>query len=151
MKTGGEPEALERLLLHEALADEREHRHLSRRPVDQVLTLWREAQVFDVVAFCADFQERSISNEAASINELTDDFDARQPPSSAQVRELDQDMDADHLTAQLADQLDRGAGGAPGGEHIIHDQHLLTGADRVLMDLELIGSVLELIVLADCL
>src|SRR6202049_4220298 len=106
MKARGELETLQRLLLHEALADEREHRHLSRRPVDQVLTLGREIQVFDVVSFCADFQERSISNEAASINELTHDFNPRKPPASAQVRELDQDVDADHLTAQLADQVD---------------------------------------------
>ena len=83
MKAGSELEALERLLLNEAPADEREHGHLSRRPVDQVLTLRCQIQVFDIVAFCADFQKLSISNEAASIHKLTHDFDSGKPPAAA--------------------------------------------------------------------
>src|SRR5438477_2888347 len=57
-------------------------------------------------------------------------------------------MHAEDLPTELSNQVGRGSGRATGGKHIIHDQHGLTGLDRVLVNLQPVGSILELIVLA---
>ena len=41
-----------------------------------------------------------------------------------------------------------GRRGAAGREHVVDDQHLLAGRDRVAVDLEQVGAVLELVLLA---
>src|ERR1700682_6373523 len=83
------------------------------------------------------------------VHDLTDDFDVGEALSPAQVFELDQDLDSDHLTSELANQANRGGCGAARGQYIIDDQDLLAGFDGIRMDLELVGSVLELVRLAD--
>ena len=46
------------------------------------------------------------------------------------------------------DQAGRRRGGAAGGEHVVDDQDPLAGMDGVAVDLELVGAVLELVLLA---
>src|SRR5258708_7754008 len=80
-----------------------------------------------------------------SIHNLADHFHSVEELSPAQGLELDEDLDADHLSAKLANQPDRGGCGAACREYIIDDQLLLAGLDRVRMRPELIGAVLELV------
>src|SRR5260370_10142136 len=58
-------------------------------------------------------------------------------------------MAPEHHAAPLVDELGGCGCGAAGGQHIIDDQHRLTGPDSILVDLQLVGPVLELVVLAD--
>src|SRR5260370_5314699 len=80
----------------------------------------------------------------SSIHNLADHFHSVEELSPAQGLELDEDLDADHLSAKLANQPDRGGCGAARREYIIDDQHLLARLDGVRMHLELVGAVLEL-------
>src|SRR5712691_576217 len=145
MEARSQLETLERLVFDESLPDEREHRHLSRRPIDEVLSLGGQVQVLDVAAFRADFQKSLFS----LIDKLAHHLDPFQPLAPLEEAQLDENVHAEHLTTELADQLGRGGGRASGGQHIIHDQHCLAGSHRVLVDLKLVGSILELVVLAD--
>src|ERR1700682_6114946 len=145
MKACGELQPLERQLFGEARADQGEDRHLARGPIDEVLALRGQVEVFYVVAFRADFQIRCF----LLVNDLTDYFDVGQALAPAQVFELDEDLDPAHLPAQLADQANRGGRGAARRQYIIDDQHLLAGLDGVRVKLELIRSVLELVGVAD--
>src|ERR1700693_1968237 len=89
------------------------------------------------------------SVELSLVDDLTYDFDIGEAFPTPQVLELDQDLDSDHLAAELADQANRGGRGAARRQYIIDDQHLLTGSDGVGVDLELVGAVLELVGVAD--
>src|SRR6266700_252830 len=84
-----------------------------------------------------------------SVHELAYDFDAGQALSPAQLRQLDQDLHADDLPAELAHELDGGGRGAASRKNIIHDQDLVARLDRVLVDVRLIGPVLELVRMAE--
>ncbi len=48
----------------------------------------------------------------------------------------------------VCDQAGGRLGGAAGGEHVVDDEHPLGGVDGVAVDLELVGAVLELVLLA---
>src|SRR5713226_8594747 len=93
--------------------------------------------------------DRTFKKATPSVHELADDFDAGQALAPAQLRQLDQDLHADDLPAELAHELDGGGRGAAGRKNIIHDQDLVTRRDRVLVDVELIGPVLELVRMAE--
>ena len=62
---------------------------------------------------------------------------------------LDQEAEPDDLPAERLDQPAGRGGRAAGGEHVVDDEDLLAGVDRVAVDLELVGAVLELVLLAD--
>src|SRR6266508_3263929 len=64
-----------------------------------------------------------------------------------QEAELDEGGDADHLAAEPLDQPGGGPRGAAGGEHVVHDQHPLAGGDRVGVELEGGGAVLQRVLL----
>ena len=95
MKAGAEFQTFQRLVYEESLADESQHGHLSRRPIDEVLTLGREFQVLDVIAFRADLHLTLLS----SVNELTDNLDPVQPATASQKAQLDEDVNPQHNTA----------------------------------------------------
>src|SRR6185369_9914816 len=74
--------------------------------------------------------------------------DARHPTSLEPVAaleelELNEEREADHLALEPFDQLDRPVHGTACGEQVVDDQHLLTRRDRIAVDLEGVGSVLE--------
>src|SRR5713226_3450327 len=85
----------------------------------------------------------------SSIHDLADHFDAVKELSPAQVLELDEDLHADHLATELANQPDPGGCRAARRQYIIDDQDLLAGLHRVRVHLELIGAVFELIGVGD--
>src|SRR3977135_2255361 len=84
-----------------------------------------------------------------SINELTHHFNLVQPFASVEKAQLDEDVHAEHDATKLSDQLGCRGGCASGGKHIIHYQHCLTRLHRVLVNLELVDSVFQLVVLTD--
>src|SRR6202171_6257261 len=145
VEAGRELEALERLLLREARANKSQNGHLALRPVDEVLALRGKVQVFDVTAFGADFQVCC----PLLVHNFADHFDVGKALSSAQGLELDQDLDADDIAAEFANQPDRGGRRAARRQYIIDDQHLLAGFDCIRMHLELGGAVLELVGVTD--
>ena len=53
-----------------------------------------------------------------------------------------------HVAAELLDQTGGGARRAAGREQIVDDQHALPCLDRVFVDLERVGAVLERVALA---
>ena len=73
---------------------------------------------------------------------------AIQLESTVEEVELDQKRQADELAADASDQPRRRLCRAARGEHVVHDQHALSGAKRVLVNLEAVGAVLERVVLA---
>src|SRR5487761_1222917 len=83
------------------------------------------------------------------VDDLADHFDVGQALSPAQVIELDQALHPDDIAAELVDQTNGGGRGAARRQYIIDYQHPLARLDGVRMDFELVGSVLELIALAD--
>src|SRR3972149_897660 len=62
-----------------------------------------------------------------------------------QEPKLDQERHADHVTAELLDQPERGGHGPSGREEVIDSQHALAGLKGVFMDRERITAVLKLI------
>ena len=55
-------------------------------------------------------------------------------------------------TMRAAERLDQAGGGggrAAGGQHVVDDQDPLVGVDGVAVDLQLVGAVLQLVLLAD--
>src|SRR2546421_16019 len=75
------------------------------------------------------------------VDDLTNQLDVLEPFASLQVTELDQDLDADDIGAELTHQAHRRRGRAAGGQDIIHDQDRLAGLDRVRVDLQRVGPV----------
>jgi hypothetical protein len=71
------------------------------------------------------------------------DLVALQGVTAAEQLELDGEPQAHHLTAQALDQPDRRRRGAARGEDVVHDEQPFTGMDRIAVDLELPGAVLE--------
>src|SRR6266704_1096439 len=67
--------------------------------------------------------------------------------ASTEEAELDQGGDADHLAAEPLHQAGRGARGPAGGQYVVDDQHALARRDRVRVDLEGGGPVLEAVLL----
>jgi hypothetical protein len=73
---------------------------------------------------------------------------ARQLLPAREELELDEEREAGHLAAEPFDQAHHGRGGAAGREHVVDDEHPLSRLDRVTMDLQQVGAVLELVLLA---
>ena len=85
----------------------------------------------------------------------TDQYTARlstsrspEPRPPVQRPDLDQEAEADDDPAELLDQPARGRRGATGGEHVVDDEDPLAGMDRVAVHLQLVGAVLEAVLLA---
>src|SRR5262245_20793817 len=66
-----------------------------------------------------------------------------EPGAPSEKRELDQEGGPDDHPAESLDELERGRHGAAGGQQIVDREHALAGLDRVLVDGEDVGSVLE--------
>src|SRR3989442_6286213 len=62
--------------------------------------------------------------------------------------QLDDEGEPDHLGAQALGQADGGRRRPARGEHVVHDQYPLAGLHGVAVDLEQVGAVLELVLLA---
>src|ERR1700737_2591463 len=75
----------------------------------------------------------------------------RQVVRALEELELDQEGDTDHLAAQLLDQTGGRPRGASSGKQVVDDDHGLPRLDRVLVDLEDRGAVLEGVSLRDLL
>src|SRR4051812_32962835 len=59
--------------------------------------------------------------------------------------ELYDESQADDFRARLAREVDGGGGGAAGGEQVVDDDDALAFHDGVLVQLERVGTVLELV------
>ena len=68
------------------------------------------------------------------------------PPRSL---DLDQEAEPDDLAAERLDEPAGRGRRAAGGEHVVDDEDPLAGVDGVAVDLELVGAVLEVVLLAD--
>ena len=66
-----------------------------------------------------------------------------QPRGAAEVGQVDDEAAADHLAARLLDQLDARERGAAGGDQVVDHEHALAAVDRVGVDLDAVGAVLE--------
>ncbi len=66
-----------------------------------------------------------------------------QQGAARQEGQLQQHRDADDVGPQPADQAGGGDGGAPGGEHVVHDEHPVAGAHRVHVQGQRLLAVLE--------
>src|SRR3954452_1331199 len=77
-----------------------------------------------------------------------DDVPVAQAGPPAQVLQLDDEPHAHHLATQALHEPDRSRGGAARGQHVVHHEHPLTGKHTVAVDLQAIGAVLELVLLA---
>src|SRR6185437_1904722 len=73
------------------------------------------------------------------------DFASGEPFAPVEEPELDEEGEADDLAPEPLRQLKRGLGGSAGREHVVDDEDLLAGPDGVAVDLEEVGSVLELV------
>src|SRR5919108_2897201 len=94
-------------------------------------------------------RELTFKSFSLLVDDLALQLDVLQLLAAVEVAELDQHLDADHVGAELAHQADGGGGRASSRQNIIDDKHLLTGLDRVGVDLELVGAVLEVVRLHD--
>src|SRR5215467_11590530 len=75
--------------------------------------------------------DRAIARTASSRASVRDDAPnvaSGQQLPAAQVGQLDQELRAYHLPAQLLDQLDDRLGGAAGGDHVVDHEHTLARA-----------------------
>src|SRR5215210_5713089 len=70
-----------------------------------------------------------------------------QAGAPVQIGKLDQEPETDDHAAERFDQAARCGRGAPRSQHIVHHQDPLARVDRVAMNLELVGAVLELVLL----
>src|SRR5829696_6503949 len=68
--------------------------------------------------------------------------------SATEALDLDQESEPGDLAAEGLDEPAGGGCGAPCGEHVVDDEDPLAGVDRVTVDLELVGAVLEAVLLA---
>src|SRR4029453_6991198 len=66
-----------------------------------------------------------------------------EPLATLEELELDEERQADALALQTLDQLDRALHRATGRQQVIDDEHLLPRLDRIAMDLERVGAVLQ--------
>src|SRR3954447_2208923 len=66
-----------------------------------------------------------------------------QPLSTLEEEQLDEEGKANDFCLERLDQLDRPQNGAASGEQVVHDEHALARLERVLVDLESVGAVLE--------
>ena len=67
--------------------------------------------------------------------------------TAAETVKFDHHRHADDVAAEGLDEAGRRQGRAAGGEDVVDDQDGLVGVDGVTMDLELVGAVLELVLL----
>ena len=72
-----------------------------------------------------------------------------QPVATLEEGQLDEEGQADDLALQPLHQVDRAADRAAGRQEVVDDQDLLAGLDRVAVDLERVGAVLEGVLDAD--
>src|SRR5579883_30692 len=70
---------------------------------------------------------------------------ARQPGAALQKIEFNDESEAGDFTAEFFDKLRYRLRRASGGEHIVNDQNIFAGIDRVAVDFENIRSIFKLI------
>ena len=76
------------------------------------------------------------------------DLAAVEAVAAVEESELDEEREAHDLAAEPLDEAEGRRGRAAGREDVVDDEHLLAGRDRVAVDLEQVGAVLELVLLA---
>src|SRR5262245_16654095 len=69
----------------------------------------------------------------------------RQIGTAVQEGQLQQYGQSDDLASGAGDELGGGLGGTAGGQHVVDDQHPLARCERVLVDLDRLGAVLEVV------
>src|SRR5215218_10557532 len=84
---------------------------------------------------------------ATSVPDEAEELVALDQLPALEELKLDQGGDADDLAAEALDQPGRGPGGAAGGQHVVDDQDPLAGDDRVGVQLQGGGAVLERVLL----
>src|SRR5215468_4584966 len=80
---------------------------------------------------------------------MTFDAERGEPLCPAQLRQIDDEGGADDLAAGTLDELDRGLGGAAGGDQVVDDQDPLARIDGVLMHLDDVDAIFERVFLAN--
>src|SRR5215475_2787408 len=88
---------------------------------------------------------RARGAEVRSNNEQRPQIPRRQPVPAGQERELQDDRYPGDLRPGAAHQVSGRLGRAAGGQHVVHDEHALTGREGVLVHLDRGGPVLELV------
>ena len=87
----------------------------------------------------------SVRSAADSVREQRVDLELAELVAPLERGQLDHEREAGDLAAQTSDELDRAHHRPAGGEQVVHDEHALARGDRVGMDLERGGAVLELV------
>lgn len=65
--------------------------------------------------------------------------------STVEEGEFDDEIDFDHGSTELLDEIGGGLGGAAGGEEVVDDDDTVTGCEGVAMDFEGGGAVFEVV------
>src|SRR5262245_31318581 len=72
-----------------------------------------------------------------------------EPSAPSEKRQLDQEGGPDEHPAQSLDELERGRHGTAGGQQVVDREDALSRSDRVLVNREDVGSILERVFLLD--
>src|SRR5918996_45467 len=86
-----------------------------------------------------------VARRRDSVGDQGEEVEPRDLLPTLQERQLHQARDANDLAAEALHQLRGRLGRAPGGQDVVNDQDPLAGPERVAVDLEGLGAVLELI------
>src|SRR5437588_10994559 len=81
----------------------------------------------------------------ASARDEGQDVEAFEVLAAVECLDGDDEAKSFHRAAELLGQPHRCGRGPAGGEHVVDDQHVIPGLDRVAMDLEQVRPVLELV------
>src|ERR687891_19080 len=86
-----------------------------------------------------------VARRRDSVGDQGEEVEPRDLLPTLQERQLHQARDANDLAAEALHQLRGRLGRAPGGQDVVNDQDPLAGPERVAVDLEGLGAVLELV------
>src|SRR5918996_1517553 len=86
-----------------------------------------------------------VARRRESVGDQGEEVEPRDLLPTLQERQLHQARDANDLAAEALHQLRGRLGRAPGGQDVVNDQDPLAGPERVAVDLEGLGAVLELV------
>lgn len=80
---------------------------------------------------------------------ITGNADTVEKRFTTEVGQIDNEGRILHLAAEPPDQFHRGADSPPGGQQIVHHQHFIAGNNRILMNLEAVGAILQRVAFTD--
>ncbi len=90
-------------------------------------------------------EEGKHARRTGSADDQAAHWDA-QPCAPSKEAEFDEEGGANHLAAEPLDEIDRSDGGAAGGQQVVDDENTHAGANRVGVDFEGRGPILEVVV-----